>query len=139
MPLTTFHLYRTAVSDLSPLAGMPLADLRCGYTQVADFSPLIGCLSLRTLEVSHSKITPEGVAALQKALPNCKIDWDGSAKPITNINDPAFQAWVKATQALPAEKQIEAVSKKFMELNPGFDGKGDGALAPARRRRSRAV
>ena len=30
---------------------------------------------------------------------------------------------MKATQALPAEKQIEAVSKKLMELNPGFDGK----------------
>ena len=41
--------------------------------------------------------------------------------------DPAFQQWVKATQALPAEKQIEAVSKKLMELNPGFDGKVTGA------------
>ena len=30
---------------------------------------------------------------------------------------------MKATQALPAEQQIEAVSKKLMELNPGFDGK----------------
>ena len=40
--------------------------------------------------------------------------------------DPAFQQWVKATQALPAEKQIEAVSKKLMELNPGFDGKVTG-------------
>ena len=37
--------------------------------------------------------------------------------------DPAFQQWGKATQALPAEKQIEAVSKKLMELNPGFDGR----------------
>ncbi len=33
---------------------------------------------------------------------------------------------MKATQALPAEKQIEAVSKKLMELNPGFDGKVTG-------------
>ena len=24
---------------------------------------------------------------------------------------------------MPAEKQIEAVRKKLMELNPGFDGK----------------
>ena len=36
---------------------------------------------------------------------------------------PRSKQWVKATQALPAEKQIEAVSKKLMELNPGFDGK----------------
>jgi hypothetical protein len=40
---------------------------------------------------------------------------------------PAFQQWIKATQALPAEQQIEAVSKKLMELNPGFDGKLNGA------------
>jgi hypothetical protein len=38
-------------------------------------------------------------------------------------NTPAFQGWMKATQALAAEKQIEAVSKKLMELNPGFDGR----------------
>ena len=43
-----------------------------------------------------------------------------------HVDDPAFQQWVKATQALPAEKQIEAVSKKLMELNPGFDGKVTG-------------
>src|SRR5581483_7950850 len=34
-----------------------------------------------------------------------------------------FQQWVKDTQALPPDKQIEAVSKKLMELNPGFDGR----------------
>ena len=54
--------------------------------------------------------------------------------------DPAFQQWVKATQALPAEKQIEAVSKKLMELNPGFDGKLTGLVterhAQDRERRS---
>ena len=47
----------------------------------------------------------------------------GSGQPNQPWNTPAFQAWVKATQALPAEKQIEAVSKKLMELNPGFDGR----------------
>ena len=46
-----------------------------------------------------------------------------AVRPITKINDPAFQAWMKSVQALPAEKQVEAVSKKLMELNPGFDGK----------------
>jgi hypothetical protein len=39
------------------------------------------------------------------------------------LNDPTFQQWVTATQALPVDRQIEAVSKKLMELNPGFDGK----------------
>ena len=36
---------------------------------------------------------------------------------------PAFQQWMKAVAALPAEKQVEAVAKKLQELNPGFDGK----------------
>ena len=30
---------------------------------------------------------------------------------------------MKDVAAMPAEKQVEAVSKKLMELNPGFDGK----------------
>ena len=47
----------------------------------------------------------------------------GPIQPNEPWNTPAFQQWVKDTQALPAEKQIEAVSKKLMELNPGFDGK----------------
>lgn len=47
--------------------------------------------------------------------------------------DPAFQAWVEATRKLPAEQQLEEVSKKLMELNPGFDGQllaADLAAAP---------
>ncbi len=45
------------------------------------------------------------------------------SKPTKGWNTPAFQQWVADTQKLPAEQQIEAVSKKLMELNPGFDGK----------------
>lgn len=33
------------------------------------------------------------------------------------------QPWMKGVQTLPAEQQVEAVKKKLMELNPGFDGK----------------
>ncbi len=36
---------------------------------------------------------------------------------------PAFRRWMKDVAAMPAEKQVEAVSKTLMELNPGFDGK----------------
>jgi len=39
------------------------------------------------------------------------------------MHDPAFPQWMKGVQAMPAEQQIEAVSKKLVELNPGFDGK----------------
>ncbi|MBS0203197.1 MAG: protein kinase [Planctomycetes bacterium] len=52
-----------------------------------------------------------------------------TAKPIKTLNDSAFQQWMKDVLGMPAEKQVEAVSKKLMELNPGFDGKLIGADA----------
>jgi Leucine-rich repeat (LRR) protein len=110
---------------------MKLTSLRCGNSQVSDLSPLEDCKSLKSLSATNTKVVLAGVAALQKALPNCKIEWPTEdqfyAQPDRPWNTPAFQQWVKATQALPAEKQIEAVSKKLMELNPGFDGKVTGA------------
>ena len=42
------------------------------------------------------------------------------------LDDPAFHQWMQATIALPAEKQVEAVSAKLKELNPGFDGQLTG-------------
>ncbi len=128
MPLVLLSISSTKVSDLSPLQGMRLTNLHCQGTQVTDPSPLESCKSLKRLYLARTKVTPASFAALQKALPNCKIEWDGAtnavmAQPDQPWNKPAFQQWVKATQALPAEQQIEAVSKKLMELNPGFDGK----------------
>ena len=132
MPLTHLECYGTKVSDLSPLQGMPLTNLNCARMQAADLSPLEDCKGLTTVNLVSAKVTPAQVAALQKALPNCKIVWPGEGqfyeppKPITTFKDPAFQQWMKDVQALPAEKQVEAVSKKLMELNPGFDGKLGG-------------
>ncbi len=132
MPLTGLRCEWTPISDLSPLQGMQLQSLNCVGTKVSDLSALEGCKSLGTLIAKETKVTASAVAALQKALPNCKIEWDDPAmalagQPNQPWNTPAFQQWVKATQALPAEQQIEAVSKKLMELNPGFDGKVTGA------------
>ncbi len=122
MPLETLWCNNTPVSDLSPLQGMTtLRTVMTGGTPVSDLSPLHGCKNLVRLNCTNTKVTPASIAACQKALPNCKIEWDG--KPLTNINDPAFQQWVKDVAALPAEKQLQAVSKKLMELNPDFDGK----------------
>ena len=36
---------------------------------------------------------------------------------------PVDDAWLKKVAALPADKQVEAVTAKLKELNPGFDGK----------------
>ena len=125
MPLTSLWFPATKITDLGPLRGMPLTELKCAGTPVSDLSSLQNCTSLRSIYLHNTKVTPAGVAALQNALPNCKIDWDGAAK--LAYLDPAFQQWVAETQKLTAEQQIEAVSKKMMELNPGFDGKVTGA------------
>ncbi len=51
--------------------------------KVSDLSPLQDYKSLTSLTVTHTKVTPASVAALQKALPNCKIHWDDPSKPKT--------------------------------------------------------
>jgi hypothetical protein len=42
MSLTTLDLYRSSVTDLSPLKGMPLTSLDVAFSQVPDLSPLAG-------------------------------------------------------------------------------------------------
>ncbi|MBS0210775.1 MAG: protein kinase [Planctomycetes bacterium] len=69
-----------AISDLSPLQGLPLATLRCMQNPIADLSPLEDCETLKNLNVTRTKVTPASVADLQKALPNCKIEWDDPTK-----------------------------------------------------------
>lgn len=46
-----------------------------------------------------------------------------AAKKSLAFETPGFDQWMKDVAAMPAEKQVEAVSKKLVELNPGFDGK----------------
>ena len=46
---------KSKFSDLSPLTGMPLTDLRFNFTMVSDLSPLKG-MPLTFLECSHAKV-----------------------------------------------------------------------------------
>ncbi len=92
-------------------------------TPVSDLSPLASAPTLASLSLYATKVTAAGVAALQKAVPNCKVEWD---KPIATFTEPAFQQWIKGVAALSADKQLDAVAKKLQELNPGFDGKLTG-------------
>ncbi len=138
MPLSDLTFHGSPVSDLTPLGGMPLVTLHATHTKVSDLVPLKSCRQLTMVRIGSTQVTAAGVADLLKALPNCKTDWSGvPAKPASTNKlayfDPAFQKWVEDTQKLPAEQQIEAVSKKLIELNPGFDGKvtgGDGKGPP---------
>ncbi len=77
------------VADLSPLRGLPLRTFGClGCAKVTDLSPLAECKDLHTIEAKRTGVTAESVAALQKALPNCKIEWDGPEKSATPAQAP---------------------------------------------------
>jgi Leucine-rich repeat (LRR) protein len=73
-PLTDLDLGGTQVADLSPLRGMKLAKLNLSQTPVADLSPVGSCKDLKSLRLQGTKITAAEIAALQKALPDCKIE-----------------------------------------------------------------
>jgi serine/threonine protein kinase/Leucine-rich repeat (LRR) protein len=127
--LATLTMNGTKVVDLSPLKKMQLVNISCYGCPVADLSPLANCKSLQSLDIRSTKVTAASVAALQKALPNCKIEWDEPATiKATLIEDkpwfkPAFLEWQKEVAAMPAEEQVKAVVKKLKELNFGFDGR----------------
>lgn len=72
---------KSRLSDLSAINEMKLRFLLCDRTDVSDLSPLAGCLTLQTLNCTRTKVTAAQVAALQKALPKCKIEWDDPGKP----------------------------------------------------------
>ena len=144
MPLNFVHFDQTKVADLSPLSGsgMSLTRLVFSETPVSDVSPLEG------MKLTELAFTPKNITNGIDVVRNMKTierlgtrEWEefppdefwkkydagefGKADFEAKLAflTPAFQQWVKDVQAMPAEKQIEAVSKKLMELNPGFDGK----------------
>ncbi len=73
-------------------------------------SPHYGFRIVRELAVP---VTTVGV------MPQSAVSAPSSSKLF--IHDPAFPAWIAEVQAMTAEEQIEAVSKKLVELNPGFE------------------
>jgi Leucine-rich repeat (LRR) protein len=143
---------KTLVSSLLPLRGMHLRALNCESTRVTDLSPLEGMSLIEFAFTPRKTNTGIDVIRRMKVVNSIGVDrnhllpppefWkrfdagefgkpNSTAatpdhKPITNINDPAFQQWMKTVAAMPADKQVEAVSKKLVELNPGFDGKLTG-------------
>jgi Leucine-rich repeat (LRR) protein len=79
---------------------------------------LIGCAVLGALMllVALAKLRDE--TAVVRVTPAISAEVvDGKAA------EPGFDEWLHNVQAMPAEQQIEAVSKKLVELNPRCDGK----------------
>ncbi len=92
LPLSDLMIKDTQVSDLSPLRGMPLINLFCPVSNVSDLSPLAACQALKSVNVDKTKVTETEIAALQKALPACRIVWESpplrgdpeSGKPVSD-------------------------------------------------------
>lgn len=156
MPLDIVNLaYMPHLHDLSPLKGMQLTRLACQAAKVADLSPLEGMplTYLNLLENPVSDLSPLKNLPLKELAFDFKLERDTellrSIKTLETINGkpttvfwkeveeqqkgkklgfqmPGFDQWAKNVQAMPAEKQVEAVSEKFVELNPGFNGKMTG-------------
>ncbi len=105
------------LSDLSPLKGMPLTALNFQGTKVSDLSPLEDSKTLTSLNVKSWKVTPAQVAALQKALPNCKIDWDDPAKAIAGQpNQPSSTPTEGEIAVLAGKTQLAAPATGPIDL-----------------------
>ncbi|MCA9119649.1 MAG: protein kinase [Planctomycetaceae bacterium] len=84
-------LQNTGATDecLVHVATMPLEQLAIELTNVTDAGllHLHKLLHLQQLDVKQTKVTAAGVTALSKALPNCRIEWDGGViEPTTDPN-----------------------------------------------------
>ncbi len=143
MPLTTLGLGKTKVADLSPLRGMKLESLVLeGNPLISDTSPLAGMplkiiwldfeatrdtqtlRKIKTLETVNNKPVAEfwkEVAAMSATSPKPAVPQPDSGK--NEWDTPEFRQWMAEVKDLPAAMLLEAVSKKMIELNPGFDGK----------------
>jgi Leucine-rich repeat (LRR) protein/tRNA A-37 threonylcarbamoyl transferase component Bud32 len=146
MPLEQLWIYRNPIADLSPLTNAPLTNLQLGETDVADLGALKN-MALQKLWIHETKVTDFGVL---KSMPLTDLVLDIprdqknevlsllrslytletiKARPVIDFwkdLDPKHAAlllWIEDTKKLPVEKQVEAVAKKLVELNPGFDGK----------------
>ena len=77
--LEYIELFMQGITDVSPLANhMDLLDLNICHNKIEDFSPLYTCTNLERLYISNNPgATEEAVAALQAALPDCHIMWQG--------------------------------------------------------------
>jgi hypothetical protein len=74
------HFTKVTDVDLAELKGcMSLSHLSLDSTPVTDagLAHLAGLDQLTELQLRETKVTVKGVETLTKALPKCKIAWDG--------------------------------------------------------------
>src|SRR5262245_10439984 len=80
---------------------------------------VVACLVSTLTGCGSPDTTPKETAA-QKVKP--------ADEPITPLESLSFDQWTRKVAALSANQQVEAVTRKLVELNPGFDGKVTSAI-----------
>jgi serine/threonine protein kinase/WD40 repeat protein len=95
--------------------GMPLTD--SALEHVAKMDKLVDFNSTQT------KATKAGIEKLARALPKCKIKWDGGViEPSANITFPPLDPkWVEQVRALKFDEQAKEVADELKRRNPEFD------------------
>jgi hypothetical protein len=126
------HLWfgQTSIKDLSPVQGMPLTVLKFEGAPIADLTPLRNAPLLQHLTCNQDLVIPS--AEMLRSIKTLETINDKPAADVLKSAGAASKgvddAWIKQVQALPADKQVEAVAAKLQELNPGFDGKVESRL-----------
>jgi hypothetical protein len=68
------------LQSLGQLTGITDLNLEGSGVSDAGLSNFKSLIMLRRLNLDGTKVSAAGVAALQKALPGCKIEWDDPAQ-----------------------------------------------------------
>jgi Leucine-rich repeat (LRR) protein len=72
--LLTLNISKTRVTDLSPLSSLTmLTRLELGSTGVTDIDVLKGLTSLKFVLLADTRISPDQITSLGRALPSCRI------------------------------------------------------------------
>ena len=75
--LTFLKVSQSPVSDLAPLADLSrLETFYLSDSLVSDVTPIAGLKNLKHVSIRNTPITKEQMDALQKELPNCKVELD---------------------------------------------------------------
>ncbi len=105
---------------MSPLKAMPLKLIELEFDAARDTEWL---RSIKTLESINGKPVAEflkEVAAMSAKSPKPAVPQPDSGK--NDWNTPEFRQWMAEVKDLPAEKLVEAVSKKMVEMNRDSTG-----------------
>ncbi len=110
-PVKWLGIHNTAITDLTPLQGMPLEDILLTPKNIAKGMEILRDMkSLKTIGINWGQ-----------SWPAAKF-WERYDKGEFAVV-PFTDADVQRIAALPAEQRIEEVRKELMRRNPGFDGK----------------